>query len=72
MRAVAPETAAPFESCTVIIFGATGDLTRRKLIPALFSLRCFGAADIDKRQPSVKHRGMTTASNARGESHAHG
>ncbi len=26
------------ESCTVIIFGASGDLTMRKLIPALFSL----------------------------------
>lgn len=30
-------------SCTVIIFGATGDLTRRKLIPALYALRCIGA-----------------------------
>ena len=26
------------EPCTIIIFGASGDLTRRKLIPALFSL----------------------------------
>jgi glucose-6-phosphate 1-dehydrogenase len=47
VRAVAPETAgqvptAPAESCTVIIFGATGDLMRRKLIPALYGLRCFG------------------------------
>ena len=47
VRAVNPETAehAPTpgaEWCTVIIFGATGDLTRRKLIPALYSLRCFG------------------------------
>ena len=30
------------EACTVIIFGATGDLTRRKLMPALYSLQCFG------------------------------
>lgn len=37
----APER--PAASCTVIIFGATGDLTRRKLLPALYSLRCFGA-----------------------------
>lgn len=47
VRAVPPETReqAPTpsaESCTVIIFGATGDLTRRKLMPALYSLRCFG------------------------------
>ena len=26
----------------VIIFGATGDLTRRKLLPALFQLWCKG------------------------------
>lgn len=28
------------ESASVVIFGASGDLTRRKLIPALFSLFC--------------------------------
>jgi glucose-6-phosphate 1-dehydrogenase len=28
------------EPCTLVIFGATGDLTRRKLIPALTSLYC--------------------------------
>src|SRR5712692_9391890 len=26
--------------CTLVLFGATGDLTRRKLIPALYSLAC--------------------------------
>lgn len=31
------------EACTVVIFGATGDLTQRKLMPALYSLQCFGA-----------------------------
>ncbi len=30
------------EPCTVIIFGATGDLTRRKLIPALYNLAADG------------------------------
>ncbi len=30
------------DSCLVIIFGATGDLTRRKLIPALYDLACEG------------------------------
>ena len=30
------------ESATVVIFGASGDLTRRKLIPALHSLACEG------------------------------
>lgn len=30
------------DPCTVVIFGATGDLTRRKLIPALYHLACSG------------------------------
>src|SRR5206468_9721246 len=30
------------DSCVLVIFGATGDLTRRKLIPALFDLACEG------------------------------
>ncbi|MEN8142525.1 MAG: glucose-6-phosphate dehydrogenase [Thermodesulfobacteriota bacterium] len=31
-------TAVDLEPCTIVIFGATGDLTARKLIPALFDL----------------------------------
>ena len=30
------------EPCTLVIFGATGDLTRRKLIPALYNLAADG------------------------------
>src|SRR5438067_6737784 len=30
------------DKCILVIFGATGDLTRRKLIPALFDLACIG------------------------------
>jgi glucose-6-phosphate 1-dehydrogenase len=30
------------DSCLVVIFGATGDLTNRKLIPALYDLACVG------------------------------
>lgn len=30
------------EPCVVVIFGASGDLTTRKLMPALFSLACEG------------------------------
>src|SRR5271169_6079148 len=29
------------EPCTIVIFGASGDLARRKLIPALFELCCY-------------------------------
>lgn len=32
-------TAQPAQPCTVVIFGASGDLARRKLIPALYNLR---------------------------------
>jgi len=28
------------DSCTVIIFGASGDLSKRKLMSALFNLAC--------------------------------
>lgn len=31
------------EACTVVIFGATGDLTHRKLIPALYNLQVDGS-----------------------------
>jgi glucose-6-phosphate 1-dehydrogenase len=30
------------DPCVLVIFGATGDLTRRKLIPALYDLACAG------------------------------
>ena len=30
----------PGDPCTVVIFGALGDLTRRKLLPSLYNLRC--------------------------------
>jgi len=47
ISAFAPETGGltaqcaitePLDPCTIVIFGATGDLTARKLIPALFNL----------------------------------
>ena len=30
------------EPCAIVIFGASGSLTQRKLMPALFSLACYG------------------------------
>src|SRR3981189_3932074 len=30
------------QPCTVVIFGATGDLTHRKLVPALYNLAADG------------------------------
>ena len=32
----------PSDPCAIVIFGATGDLTRRKLLPSLYNLRCNG------------------------------
>jgi len=37
-----PEPPAAGDSCLLIIFGASGDLTRRKLIPSLYNLACVG------------------------------
>src|SRR3982750_36807 len=35
-------TRAVAQACTVVIFGATGDLTMRKLIPALYNIAADG------------------------------
>src|SRR5258707_14375045 len=35
---VVPATQRPAPPCAIVIFGASGDLTHRKLIPALFDL----------------------------------
>ena len=32
----------PSDPCAIVIFGATGDLTRRKLLPSLYNLLCNG------------------------------
>ena len=36
-------SAPPSEPCTIVIFGGSGDLSRRKLVPALFQLHKEGA-----------------------------
>jgi glucose-6-phosphate 1-dehydrogenase len=35
-------SARPAPPCTVVIFGAVGDLTKRKLVPALYNLKTLG------------------------------
>ena len=32
----------PSEPCIMVIFGASGDLTKRLLVPALYNLHCDG------------------------------
>ncbi len=51
-----PPPAAP---ATVVIFGATGDLARRKLLPALYYLACRGALPDAFRVIGVGRRPMT-------------
>ncbi len=34
---------------TIVIIGATGDLSQRKLVPALFNMRCKGRIPEDLR-----------------------
>jgi glucose-6-phosphate 1-dehydrogenase len=36
------DTARPGDPCTLVIFGASGDLTKRLLMPALYNLACDG------------------------------
>src|SRR4051812_33292479 len=38
-KRVAPRESPPASPCLLVIFGASGDLTKRKLIPALYNLR---------------------------------
>ncbi|NOT34239.1 MAG: glucose-6-phosphate dehydrogenase [Candidatus Eisenbacteria bacterium] len=42
-QAVAALKPNPAPPCAVVVFGATGDLTRRKLLPALYNLQVSGA-----------------------------
>ncbi|HQR11743.1 MAG TPA: glucose-6-phosphate dehydrogenase [Casimicrobiaceae bacterium] len=37
-NAIAAPTSAPADSCVMVIFGASGDLAKRKLVPALYNL----------------------------------
>uniref|UniRef100_UPI003140A553 glucose-6-phosphate dehydrogenase n=1 Tax=uncultured Nitrospira sp. TaxID=157176 RepID=UPI003140A553 len=38
----APEAVTPVEACTLVIFGGSGDLARRRLIPAVYNLLLDG------------------------------
>ena len=42
------------DDCLVVIFGGTGDLTHRKLIPALYDLACVGCTT--PQLPDARHR----------------
>ena len=48
MTAKTAATARPADPCCLVIFGASGDLTHRLLVPALYNLRVAGCC----RRPS--------------------
>lgn len=56
-----PNLIRPDEACTFIIFGASGDLTRRKLIPALYNLACADLLPRDFRVIGVAVTPMSDA-----------
>src|ERR1700735_1811368 len=38
----APDASPPSQPCVMLVFGASGDLTKRLLVPALYNLACDG------------------------------
>jgi len=48
------------ESCTLVIFGATGDLTRRKLGPALYNLKLDGLLPESLAVVGISRQDLTT------------
>jgi glucose-6-phosphate 1-dehydrogenase len=59
MMKTAPPPLAKADPCVLVIFGATGDLTRRKLIPALFDLACEGCMPPSFRVLGIGRTAMT-------------
>ena len=49
----------PGDPCTIVIFGSAGDLTKRKLIPALYNLRLHGLLPKDFAVVGVARRDMS-------------
>ncbi len=54
------EPLAAGDSCLLIIFGASGDLTRRKLIPSLYNLACVGCMNPQFEVLGVGRTAMTS------------
>ncbi len=54
------EPLAAGDSCLLVIFGASGDLTRRKLIPSLYNLACVGCMNPQFEVLGVGRTAMTS------------
>ena len=55
----AQEAIAPVEPCTLVIFGGSGDLARRRLIPALYNLMLDGLLPANFAVLGLGRKGMT-------------
>jgi len=55
-----PKTGKPGDPCVMVIFGAAGDLTRRKLIPALYNLAKLQLLSREFAVVGVAHTAMST------------
>lgn len=55
----ATDTLSTDQASTIVIFGASGDLTRRKLVPALHSLACGGHLHPSTRVIGVARSSLT-------------
>ena len=56
----APTALPKAGACVVVIFGATGDLTKRKLIPALYDLACADCTSKDFEVLGIGRTKMTS------------
>ena len=53
------EELRPARPCTIVIFGAAGDLTKRKLLPALYNLKAHGLLPRELAIVGIARRPMT-------------
>ena len=60
LRDAPPDDAPPAPACTMVIFGAAGDLTKRLVVPALYNLVNAGRLDDGFRVVGVDLADMTT------------
>ena len=56
----APDVSPPTEPCIMLIFGASGDLTKRLLVPAIYNLACDGLLSESFAVLGTAMDGMTT------------
>ena len=69
VRKAAAGTLRKAGPCVIVIFGASGDLTRRKLMPSLFHLMKDGLLDDDFAILGVDHKEQSIQKDKRAFAH---